>query len=49
MGQLAGLIIEKTGIEINDKLLKSNGRPIFPEEIADKLKEVLKIKNDQIN
>lgn len=36
--QLAGLIAEKTGIEIADKLLKYDGRPIFPEEIIAKLK-----------
>jgi 2-oxoglutarate ferredoxin oxidoreductase subunit alpha len=41
-GQLAGLITEKTGIEISDRFLKSNGRPIFPEEISEKLNEVLK-------
>ncbi len=32
-GQLAALIAEKTGIEIKNKLLKYDGRPIFPEEI----------------
>jgi 2-oxoglutarate ferredoxin oxidoreductase subunit alpha len=37
-GQLAGLIAEKTGLEISDRLLKSNGRPIFPEEIAENLR-----------
>ncbi len=32
-GQLGGLIREKTGIDITDKLLKYDGRPIHPEEI----------------
>lgn len=41
-GQLAGLIREQTGIEIFDKLLKYNGRPIFPEEIKERLRVVLK-------
>jgi 2-oxoglutarate ferredoxin oxidoreductase subunit alpha len=40
-GQLAGLIREKTGIEITDKMLKYDGRPIFPEEIIEKLNRVL--------
>ena len=40
-GLLAGLIREKTGIEITDKLLKYDGRPIFPEEITEKLNQVL--------
>lgn len=37
---MAGLIREKTGIEITDNLLKYDGRPIFPEEIIEKLKGV---------
>ena len=41
-GQLAGLIREKTGIEIKDKLLKYDGRPFFVEEISKKVKDVLK-------
>lgn len=41
-GQLAELIAKKTGKIIADKLLKFNGRPIFPEEITDKLNSVLK-------
>lgn len=39
-GQLAGLIREKTGIEIEDKFLKYDGRPFFVEEIAEKLRSV---------
>jgi 2-oxoglutarate ferredoxin oxidoreductase subunit alpha len=41
-GQLASLIAEKTGIIITDKFLKIDGRPIFPEEIVNKLNNVLK-------
>ncbi len=41
-GQLAQVIAEKTGIIIADKFLKYDGRPFFPEEIADKLNSVLK-------
>lgn len=40
-GQLAQLIKEKAGIEIKDKLLRYDGRPIFPEEIVEKIKSVL--------
>lgn len=39
---LGGLIRERTGIEITDNFLKYDGRPFFPEEIAEKLKTVLK-------
>lgn len=37
-GQLGGLIREKTGIDITEKLLKYDGRPIHPEEIIEKIK-----------
>ncbi len=40
--QLAGLIREKTGVEIKEKLLKYDGRQFFAEEIADKVKGMLK-------
>lgn len=40
-GQLAGLIREKTGIEIEDKFLKYDGRPFFVEEIAEKLQSLM--------
>lgn len=33
-GQLGGLIREKTGIDITEKLLKYDGRPVHPEEIV---------------
>ncbi len=36
-GQLGGLIREKTGIDITDRLLKYDGRPINPEEIIEHL------------
>jgi 2-oxoglutarate/2-oxoacid ferredoxin oxidoreductase subunit alpha len=41
-GQLAQVIAEKTGIIVADKFLKYDGRPFYPEEIADKLNSVLK-------
>jgi len=41
-GQLANLIAEKTGIIIPDRFLKIDGRPVFPEEITDKLSSILK-------
>ena len=37
--QMAGLIKEKTGVEVSDNLLKFNGRPFFPEEIKEKIKD----------
>lgn len=40
--QMAGLIKEKTGIEITDNLLKYDGRPFFVEEITEKIKLTLK-------
>ena len=39
--QFAGLIREQTGIEIENKFLKYDGRPFFVEEISDKLKSIL--------
>ncbi len=39
--QLAGLIREKTGINIENKLLKYDGRQFYAEEIADKVMELL--------
>lgn len=41
-GQLAGLIREKTGIEITDKLLQFDGRQIYPEDIIEKINSTLK-------
>ncbi len=40
--QLAGLIREKTGIEIENKYLKYDGRPFFVEEISEKLQSIMK-------
>lgn len=39
-GQLGGLIREKTGIDITEKLLKYDGRPIHPEEIIAKAQAI---------
>ena len=39
-GQMAALIREKTGLEIKDNLLKYDGRPIYPEEIVEKIKSI---------
>jgi len=39
--QMAGIIREKTGIDILDRLLKNDGRPIFPEEIKAKINSIL--------
>jgi len=41
-GQLAGLIREKTGIEIKNKWLKFDGRPFYVEELEDKISNLLK-------
>jgi len=40
--QMRGLIREKTGVYIENALLKYDGRPIDPEEIYEKVKEVMK-------
>jgi len=40
-GQLGGLIREKTGLRIENQFLKYDGRPFFPEEIAEKVKQIL--------
>ncbi|HUW67821.1 MAG TPA: 2-oxoacid:acceptor oxidoreductase subunit alpha [Candidatus Nanoarchaeia archaeon] len=39
--QLAGVIRERTGIEMDEKILKYNGQQFTPEEIANKVMEVL--------
>lgn len=41
-GQMAGLIREKTGIEITNNFLKYDGRPFYPEEIVEKIKSLKK-------
>jgi len=43
-GQLANLIREKTGIEIEDRYLKFDGRIIYPEEIIEKLNSIKGVK-----
>jgi 2-oxoglutarate ferredoxin oxidoreductase subunit alpha len=40
--QLGGLIREQTGFDIKNRLLRYDGRAVLPEEIYDKVKEVLK-------
>lgn len=40
--QLGGLITEKTGFEIQDKILDWSGRPFTPDGIAQKVMEILK-------
>jgi 2-oxoglutarate/2-oxoacid ferredoxin oxidoreductase subunit alpha len=39
--QMGGLITEKTGIAIWDNFLKYDGRPIYPEELMEKIESVL--------
>ncbi len=39
--QVAGLITEHTGIQIKNHLLKNNGRPIYPEEIVSKVRDLI--------
>lgn len=41
-GLMAGLIKQHTGIDIPDKMLKYDGRPIYPEEIIAKIMSVAK-------
>ena len=42
--QMSGLIKERTGIEIENNLLKYDGRPFYPEEITAQIKKVLSSK-----
>jgi 2-oxoglutarate ferredoxin oxidoreductase subunit alpha len=39
-GQMARLIREHTKIKIDDNLLRYDGRPFYPEEIIEKIKEI---------
>ncbi len=41
-GQLASIIKEHTGKDVDYKFLKYDGRQFFPEDIAQKIKEVLR-------
>ena len=40
-GQFEALIKEHTGLSIDHNFRKYNGRPFYPEEIVEKIKEVL--------
>ena len=40
--QLAGLIKEKTGLDIDHRILKYDGRPFLPQDIYAGIKEILK-------
>jgi 2-oxoglutarate/2-oxoacid ferredoxin oxidoreductase subunit alpha len=39
-GQLADIIKEKTGMDVDKRILKYDGRPFYPEEIVTAIKEV---------
>ncbi len=39
--QMAGVIREQTGIAVQEKLLKYDGRPFWPEEVYDKVRSML--------
>lgn len=41
-GQLAGLIREKTGINLENKFLKYDGRPFYVEEMSEKIDSMLR-------
>lgn len=40
-GQLGGIIRQETGMEIENKYLKYDGRPFYPEDIKKKVKEAI--------
>ena len=40
-GQLADIIKEKTGKDVDKRVLKYDGRPFYPEEIFTAIKEVV--------
>ncbi len=40
-GQLGGLIREQTGINLTNRLLKYDGRPIYPEEVVEAIEGVM--------
>ncbi len=46
--QAAGVIREKTGIEIKHRVVKVTGRPIFVDEVYDAVKKILKDKDEKI-
>ena len=39
-GQFAGVLKERTGISVSDSLLKYDGRPFYPEEIVEKVRDM---------
>jgi 2-oxoglutarate ferredoxin oxidoreductase subunit alpha len=39
--QLGQILMMTTGIEIKDRLLKYSGRPIYPEEILERVERLL--------
>ncbi len=39
-GQLADIIKEKTGMDVDKRILKYDGRPFYPDEIVTAIKEV---------
>lgn len=41
-GQFEGLIKEHTGLSVQNRLRKYNGRPFYPEEIVEKVKQIVK-------
>lgn len=43
-GQLGGLIAQFTGVHIHDKWLKYDGRPFWPEELRDKIVDVVEMR-----
>lgn len=45
-GQMAEVIRGHTSIMMDHHLLKNDGRPILPEEIADKVREIIPVRNE---
>ncbi|RLE90086.1 MAG: hypothetical protein DRJ46_04260, partial [Thermoprotei archaeon] len=41
-GQLGSLLREHLCLEVDEKLLKYDGRPFYPEEIAEKVEEAVR-------
>ncbi|MBI2034752.1 MAG: hypothetical protein HYT11_03425, partial [Candidatus Levybacteria bacterium] len=40
-GQFEGLLRERTGFSVSDRLRKYDGRPFYPEEIVQKVKTLI--------
>lgn len=47
-GQLGGILKERTGIDVDYKILKYDGRPFFPSEIVKGIKKIKEGKADQV-